>query len=109
MATCDDEGDDGSDDDDNIDAGGDGDGDDGGGDGDNKDGGDDGGRLVSEQNANDAETVLSVTKIGTLPHSWIILSNLTTGFQTENRQMVNFAPFAHIEKEDYVVKPALGL
>ena len=95
MATCGDEGDDGSDDDD---AGGDGDGDDGGGDGD--DDGDDGGRLVSEQNANDAETVLSVTKIGTLPHSWIILSNLTTGFQTEYRQMVNSAPFAHIEKED---------
>ena len=100
MATCGDEGDGGSDGDDNNDAGGDGDGD---------DDGDDGGRLVSEQNANDAETVLSVTKIGTLPHSWIILSNLTTGFQTENRQMVNFAPFAHIEKEDYVVKPALGL
>ena len=96
MATCGDEGDGGSDGDDNNDAGGDGD-------------GDDGGRLVSEQNADDAETVLSVTKIGTLPHSWIILSNLTTGFQTENRQMVNFAPFAHIEKEDYVVKPALGL
>ena len=97
MATCGDEGDGGSDgDDDNNDAGGDGD-------------GDDGGRLVSEQNANDAETVLSVTKIGTLPHSWIILSNLTTGFQTENRQMVNSAPFAHIEKEDCVVKPALDL
>ena len=108
MATCGDEGDDdGSDGDYNNDDGGDGDGDDGCGDGD--DGGDDGGRLVSEQNANDAEKVLSVTKIGTLPHSWIILSNLTTGFQTENRQMVNFAPFAHIEKEDYVVKPALGL
>ena len=108
MATCGDEGDDDvSDGDDNNDAGGDGDGDDGCGDGD--DGDDDGGRLVSEQNANDAETVLSVTKIGTLPHSWIILSNLTTGFQTENRQMVNFAPFAHIEKEDYDVKPALGL
>ena len=103
MATCGDEGDDGSDDDDNDDAGGDGDGDNGG------DDGDDGGRLVSEQNANDAETVLSVTKIGTLTHSWIILSNLTTGFQTEYRQMVNSAPFAHIEKEDYVVKPALGL
>ena len=100
MATCGDEGDGGSDGDDNNDAGGDGDGD---------DDGDDGGRLVSEQNANGAETVLSVTKIGTLSHSWIILSNLTTGFQTENRQMVNFAPFAHIEKEDYVVKPALGL
>ena len=106
MATCGDEGDDGSDDDDDNDAGGDDDRDDGG---DDDDAGDDGGRLVSEQNANDAETVLSVTKIGTLPHSWIILSNLTTGFQTENRQMVNFAPFAHIEKEDYVVKPALGL
>ena len=101
MATCGDEGDDdGSDGDDNNDAGGDGDGD---------DDGDDGGRLVSEQNANDAEKVLSVTKIGTLPHSWIILSNLTTGFQTEYRQMVNSSPFAHIEKEDYVVKPALGL
>ena len=100
MATCGDEGDGGSDGDDNNDAGGDGDGD---------DDGDDGGRLVSEQNANDAKTVLSVTKIGTLTHSWIIFSNLTTGFQTENRQMVNSAPFAHIEKEDYVVKPALGL
>ena len=101
MATCGDEGDDGSDDVDNNDAGGDGDGD---------DAGYDDGRLVSEQNANGAETVLSVTKIGTLPHSWIILSNLTTSFQTENRQMVNSAPFAHIvEKEEYVVKPALGL
>ena len=60
MATCGDEGDDGSDDVDNDYAGGDGDGD---------DAGDDDGRLVSEQNANDAETVLFVTKIGTLPHS----------------------------------------
>ena len=72
MATCGDEGDDGSDDDD---AGGDGD--NGGGDGD--DDGDDGGRLVSEQNANDAETVLSVRLEPSLtPGSFSAISQLVS-------------------------------
>ena len=70
MATCGDEGDDGGDDDD---AGGDGDGDNGG------DDGDDGGRLVSEQNANDAETVLSVRLEPSLtPGSFSAISQLVS-------------------------------
>ena len=70
MATCGDEGDDGSDDVDNNDAGGDGDGD---------DAGYDDGRLVSEQNANGAETVLSVRLEPSLtPGSFSAISQLVS-------------------------------